>query len=315
MTPMANLNDNIIIHIGFHKTGTSWLQKKFFENPVTNINSLAKYKERAKWVTEIIKPFYLYDEAKLLEFINDSYSEGKLNVFSLERLAGYPSTGGYDSLMIAKRLKSLFPNAKILIGIREQFSMIKSHYLEYLKANGTARLDELMSPPRFYLIRNPVFQLEYFFYKDLIEEYDLLFSKENVLVIPYELMSRDPFKYIEYICKFLDIPDYEDFLNQLPFQERINEKISARDAYLNRTYNRIFGSNNSLVTVTSNKFFRFLFSTFYKRLPLDFGKKLESEIKHSIESIPSGFFKDSNKLLEKRMNYHFEVNLQELGYY
>lgn len=305
----------MLIHIGYHKTGTSWLQKKFFENPITGINSIAKYKDRPKWVTEFIKPFYLYDESKVLDYFDECYNPDKLNVFSLERLAGYPSTGGYDSLEITQRLKSLFPNAKILIVVREQFSMIKSHYIEYLKANGTAKLEELLTPKRFYLIRNPVFQLSYFNYINLINEYDKLFSKDNVLVIPYELMRENPAKFIENICEFCQIKDYENIINQLPLEQRVNKQISLRDAYLNRSYSRLFGSNNSLEAIISSRVLKLLFNTLYRKLPINYGERLESEIKETMEVyIPKKSYTDSNVLLEQRIRYHLPINLKSLGY-
>ena len=305
----------MLIHIGYHKTGTSWLQKKFFENPISGINSVAKYKDRPKWVTEIIKPFYLYDESKVLEYFDEAYKPDQLNVFSLERLAGYPSTGGYDSLMIAQRLKSLFPNARILIVVREQYSMIKSHYIEYLKANGTAKLKELFTPKRFYLIRNPVFELEYFNYVELINEYDKLFNKENVLVLPYELMRENGAKFIECICEFCQIKDYGDIINQLPLEQRVNKQISLRDAYLNRSYSRLFGSNNSLETVISNRILKYLFNTIYRKLPINYGDRLELEIKEAMEVyIPKKCYTDSNVLLEQRIKYHLPINLKSLGY-
>ncbi len=318
---MLNLNDNvnhnhnILIHIGYHKTGTSWLQKFFFENPILSINSVAKYKDRPKWVTEFIKPFYDYDERIILNYFKESYKHDQLNVFSLERLAGYPSTGGYDSLQIAQRLKSLFPNAKILIAVREQFSMIKSHYIEYLKSNGTAKLEELLNPKRFYLIRNPVFELNYFKYIDLIQEYDKLFSKDNVLVLPYELMKNSPVKFIESICKFCQMKDYENIPKKLPLGQTVNKQISLRKAYLNRTYSRLFGSNNSLETIISSNIIKFIYNVLYRNLPIDFERKLELEISRTIKNhIDKYYYLESNVLLEKRLKYHIKTDLKCLGY-
>lgn len=305
----------MLIHIGYHKTGTTWLQKKFFENPISDINSIAKYNDRPKWVTEFIKPFYLYDESIVLKYFQETYQPDKLNVFSLERLAGYPSTGGYDSLEIAQRLKSLFPNAKILIVVREQFSMIRSHYLEYLKANGTAKLEELFTPKRFYLIRNPIFQLKYFNYIELINEYDKLFTSDNVLVMPYELMKENPKLYIEYICRFCEIKDFEKIINQLPFEERVNEQIGLKEAYLNRTYSRVFGSNNSLETITSNRFLKFFFNEFYRRFPINYGEKLELEIKRAMKNhIDENYYSKSNILLQQRIRQHIQIDLRKMGY-
>jgi hypothetical protein len=309
------MHNNTLIHVGYHKTGTSWLQKEFFENPLTEINSLAKYDDRAKWITEFVKPFYLYNENNVKKLINQSYKSGKLNVLSLERLSGYPSTGGFDSLENAQRLKFLFPNAKILIVVREQLSMIRSHYMEYLKANGTEKLEELLTPERFYFIRNPIFQLEFFNYNHLIKVYDDLFSKENVLVLPFELLKTDSTCFIKSITNFLEVNHLDEFIDRLPLSKKINKQIPFRNAYLNREYSRLFGSNNSLIKITNNKYLKKLYTSIYRKLPTDYGTKLENEINNSIEKyVPVSYYKESNDVLEKRISFHCKVDLKQLGY-
>jgi hypothetical protein len=305
----------MLIHIGYHKTGTSWLQKEFFENPITGINSIAKYVDRAKWVTEFTKPFYLYDEKNLKEYINQSFQKNKVNVFSLERLSGYPSTGGFDSLENAKRIKSLFPDAKILIVVREQKSMIRSHYMEYLKSNGAEKLEELMTPERFYLIRNPIFQLEFFNYNHLIKVYDQLFSKDDVLVLPYELLKTESTSFIKSIIDFLEKEHLGDVIGQLPFSKKVNTQFPFRKAYLNREYSRLFGSNNSLLKITNNKYLKKIYNKIYRNLPIDYGGRLQTEINSSIEKyVPDSYYEECNDILEKRINYHCNVNLKKLGY-
>jgi hypothetical protein len=309
------MSKNTLIHIGYHKTGTSWLQKEFFENPLTGINSLAKYHHRAEWITEFVKPFYLYDQNNVKKLIKQSYKRNKLNALSLERLSGYPSTGGYDSLENAHRLKSLFPNAKILIVVREQRSMISSHYMEYLKANGAEKLEELFTPNRFYLIRNPIFQLEFFNYNHLIKIYDELFTKDNVLVLPFELLKADSLQLVKSISDFIQMDNYDSVIDKLPLSKKVNKQIPFRNAYLNREYSRLFGSNNSLLKITNNRYLKKLFNRIYRNLPIDYGDRLENEINNSIEKyVPGSYYEKCNDILEKRINYHCKVDLKKLGY-
>ena len=46
-------------------------------------------------------------------------------VLSAERLSGNPHSGGYDSLQTAERLHRLFPQAKVLVVVREQTEEIR----------------------------------------------------------------------------------------------------------------------------------------------------------------------------------------------
>lgn len=57
-------------------------------------------------------------------------------VLSAERLSGNPHSGGYDSLQTAKRLHRLFPQAKVLVVVREQTEEILSCYNQYVRAGG-----------------------------------------------------------------------------------------------------------------------------------------------------------------------------------
>ena len=135
-----------------------------------------------------------------------------------------------------------------------------------------------------------------------------------MLVLPYELMKENPTKFIESICKFSQIEDYESIIGKLPLKQRVNKQISPRDAYLNRTYSRIFGSNNSLETITSNKMLKSLFNV-YRKLPFDFGGRLESEIKTTLKNyIREDYYRNSNILLQQRIKKHMEIDLKILGY-
>jgi hypothetical protein len=59
-----------------------------------------------------------------------------------------------------------------------------------------------------------------------------------------------------------------------------------------------------------------MFNHFYSRLPVDFGSKLESEIKTSLKRhIPSEYYIENNRILEKRINNHCQVDLKQFGYY
>jgi len=47
-------------------------------------------------------------------------------VLSAERLSGNPDSGGYDSVHVAEYLAATFPEARVLIVIREQADMLVS---------------------------------------------------------------------------------------------------------------------------------------------------------------------------------------------
>ena len=123
------LSMKLLIHIGYHKTATTWLQKNLFGNsalPYSNI-------EPGRSILEnIIKPhefgFDLESCRKLIySHVHECRSGKTIFVISRERLSGSPFSGGYDSGIIARRLHRIAPYAKILIVIREQKTNVESN--------------------------------------------------------------------------------------------------------------------------------------------------------------------------------------------
>ena len=111
------MKKEVIIHVGLPKTGTTFLQNNIFKN-IEEIN-------------------YIYG-FKLFSILKD----GK-NLISDEGLYGWTNPPyPYDkSRVIAQRLKQLFPEAKIIVGIRNITTWKKSAYAQFVKAGGTLKYD------------------------------------------------------------------------------------------------------------------------------------------------------------------------------
>jgi hypothetical protein len=148
----------VLIHIGYHKTATTWLQQNLFvaESSVfkpisdtpTGISTISSYffKNEDRYFHSA---FDFEADPRITEYMNNFDFEGKVGVISNERLCGSPYFAGADSYTIMKRIYSAFPNAKIFISIREQRSYILSLYFEYLNNFGTLSIDEFLSTAYF----------------------------------------------------------------------------------------------------------------------------------------------------------------------
>lgn len=197
--------NNLLIHVGYHRAGSKWLQKKFFNN--SNLGFFEPL-PRSFIDREIIRTNGLFFNPALEKFkISNS---NLIPIISHERLSGSPHAGGYDSKELADKLKQLWPTAKILIVIREQNDMIRSLYSNYVKAGGVCSLDDYLHPPR-RSYRLPHFEFQYLMYDKLIDYYQQLFGLENVIVLPYELFARDPHQYLTQICHFVGIAPKTNF--------------------------------------------------------------------------------------------------------
>jgi len=121
-----------VIHIGYHKSASTFLQKQVF--PFLPINYLFFAGENREYLDLIESennPNPELIHSWVAREISRKYPTGKhdVTVLSHEELSGHPH--GYKSISpftTAKNLKRTFPDAKILIIIRNQLDYLTSIY-------------------------------------------------------------------------------------------------------------------------------------------------------------------------------------------
>jgi sulfotransferase family protein len=222
---------SVLIHIGYHKTGSNWLQHMLFEDPATGYAWLG-HQTKDHPVRRVIhdRPleFRVKQVRRELEALaRDAQSRGLQPVVSLERLSGHPFSGGHDSRQIADRLHEVLPDGRVLIVIREQRSMILATYKQYVKAGGTGTVSQFLEPATTRSLRARLFDYRHFEYDHLIGHYRSLFGADNVLVLPFEQLARDGRGFVERIAEFAGRPISADVLDRLPYTTRSNPSPSA----------------------------------------------------------------------------------------
>jgi hypothetical protein len=216
----------ILLHIGYHKTGSRWLRHLFFGNPATGYGWVDKAGEEHP-VRRLVRarPFEFDAAASRAEFeplLARIVEAGLSPVVSFERLSGNPFSGGYDSKEIADRLVQVFPEARVLVVVREQRSMIVSTYKQYVREGGALSVTKFMQPPTSRSLRVPWFDLRHFEYHHLLGYYRRLFGPERVLALPYEQFRSDPRAFVEQLARFAGRPLTDEQLDALPFESRTN---------------------------------------------------------------------------------------------
>lgn len=183
------MKPKIFIHVGLHKTGTTFLQQQVFPL-VENVNFITSF-----------------NDILLKKIDND-----KINIISNETLSG---TYDYDRYYIADRLKLLFPDAKIILGIRDKDSWVCSCYSEFVKHGGTLTYEEYIDKRERLELRDFEGYIKYL--KDLFVD---------VYVYDFEDFKNDITMCILKICVFMDVkpPTYD--------YKKIN--ISLSDKQINR---------------------------------------------------------------------------------
>ena len=237
----------MLIHIGYHKAGSTWLQKHLFSRP--NLGFFPLCPPETNWPAErrpkylasffvysangqLLSPFDFHKEEVLDQFrAIGQAAEGIVPCISSERLSGNPHASGFDSRTICDRIHAAFPKARILIVIREQVSAILSTYFQYLRNGGHRSLRHYLTTK--YDGRRPGFSFEHFRYDKLIHYYRSSFGDEGVLVLPFEMMKMEPSAFVASIGDHVDL----EIDAVLPFEERINQGsprlVEIKTRYLN----------------------------------------------------------------------------------
>lgn len=205
----------ILFHIGFHKTGTTWLQKHFFPSQ-PSLRLLCRPSE--PWSDPLLSyliatPAGKFDPGFCRKVFEENLPEippDKVVVVSAERLSGHPFSGGQDRFRIAERIYSAFPAALVLMVVREQREMLWSAYKLLVEEGYPGSLDELLDQRPW---KGAGFDLSFYEYDLLADKYFSLFGRDNVLVAVYEKMRKDIERFLADVCAFVKV----DFL---PLSER-----------------------------------------------------------------------------------------------
>jgi Sulfotransferase domain len=239
---MATDDGPVLLHIGYHKTGSKWLQKSFFQKRANGYAWLGHQRTPIVW--DIVRtPALEFDPVPLRRafepMLEDAREQGLLPVVSFERFAGHPFSGGYDSKEIAHRLHELFGNARVLIVIREQSDVIVSAYKYYVLRGGASSVEGFVEPPAQDWARVPLFDLRYYEYHHLIRHYQRLFGTERVRTLAYEQFTADAASFVRQIADFTGRPLPEDAFARLDFDVRRNASPSAVAISVSRRLNRL----------------------------------------------------------------------------
>jgi hypothetical protein len=248
---------DLVFHIGYPKTGTTTLQASFFP-----CHREIDYQGK-------LIPSHRYLDADLFEYISllqttpllewsmlesirskieyiVAESKKKLVLFSSENFL-HPETS--DIGLVAERLISAFPQARIMITIREQADILYSFYRNHgVFGQYLFTMKELEDP--LYLPIPLDDWLRYQFltphknilgtlnYGAVINQYLELFGQRNVLVSVFEQLQNYPEKFYCKICDFLGIQRDWNLINNIELHnpsldavrfEKIKGKIFAQN--------------------------------------------------------------------------------------
>ena len=218
MTPVSNAQS--VVHIGLPKTASTFMQRRLFpllkgfNYSTSNASGL---QEEFKWVYRLNGPWLSFgldrnERRKKIRQIFDCEIKRAYRIntsktpllLSSEGLVGNSADPLLNADLAAALIAKQLPNAKIILCLRRQDSWASSIHRQLIFSEDRYRR---------YLSFNQLFGFQESSYvpinmlcwKTLVEIYYGKFGKENVCVLPFELMLGSPKRFVGEICNFVDV--------------------------------------------------------------------------------------------------------------
>lgn len=168
----------------------------------------------------------------------------------------------------AKRIKETLPNVKLILILRDPISRAASHYnqsvkknREKLKFNEAINLQlkndcgveekKLLHFSKKFNVDPENFYLSAGIYSPRLENFLKFFNKTNLLIIKSEDLFSDPKNVLNDICKYLEIPNYQN----IDYQHlNVSEKIEIEPSLKKELENYYKKYNSKLEELAGSKF-------------------------------------------------------------
>lgn len=224
----------VYLHVGFHKTATTFMQKAIFPK-LKQVNYIKN--GRIKKEIGNIRLNKISDLAaeNLTNFFK-SFNNGKPILISFEGLSGSPlsATKRKPQFDILKDLRRVFPESEfdvhVIFGIREQVTLLTSLYVQFIHQGG------VIGPKDFIRgrLKNNGSLNNFQFHQFIQEVYDL-FGKDHTYVMIYEYFkgnfSEEMLKLLNYMGE-PEIPNYKNVGS--------NKSYGTKQMAIARRLNRLF---------------------------------------------------------------------------
>ena len=132
-----------------------------------------------------------------------------------------------DNYNFPQLLNKVNKDAKILITIRSQYTIIPSIYSLYVKKGGQLNFNNYLH----LILKNLKFS-----FNKLLESYLKFFKREKILIVFFEELIQNPNQYISKILKFFE---YEKKIDISIRHEYQNASPSFRQVYCTNLINRL----------------------------------------------------------------------------
>lgn len=334
----------IILHVGTEKSGSTYIQEKYFSN-LKNICYISRPSEdniiweSLKIIINNNPQDYNLKSIKeqVYEYIENNIIEKKI-LISWEDIFGIMYNGFFSNKQITEAVHFIFPQAKIFLVIRRQDTFIESIYKHIIKAGYSISLESYINYNKGDFFTNniiynglPSANINNFCYLNYINFYYDLFGKENVFVLPFEMLKQNEKRFISLIFDRFKL-ELNSVKEKKINQDIKNKGLSFISYYLFRVFNRfIYNKYNTMGFIVEKPFFNYLKKYKNKNNVFYFLYKISNNFtfKNLVLLIEKIYYKKVNVMPQELKNdilsYHkksnknlsdlINIDLKEYGYY
>ena len=313
---MVLAEKQIFLYVGPHKSGTFYLRDQIFPY----VEDIYDVRTRDGYVIDRLldataeNPLFL-DTAALKQELDErlgSVDEAKIVISNPDFFGAYeqmatPSLFStkqfWDNAHKTRLLSELFPAAKVILTPRRQDTWIESYYRGVLKSALTVSLENFVSPDldiraaNTALAQRPACDLASLDWSVYIANYFGIFGRENVLVIPNEMLLLDTSEALDRLYDFMGSPPYRPDVFR-----RVNRGYSSRACGIARALNRyVHGPRNPLGFIPNRPFFGTIMarrsrSVFWRLLA---GVSRRLSLNWFLTNVVDAYFRGADELLSE----------------
>lgn len=233
-TPASPEPDAVLVHVGVHKTGSTWLQRSFF---TPRGGGFLPVLDDGQVIDLIVRPHPLEWDPEpardaIARGIAAARARGLVPVLSHEELSGNPQAGGHASAELARRIATVAPGARLVLVTRRQPDAIVSTYKQYVHRGGVLALGPyLEGDPAWF--RVPRFRAGHWEFDRIVARHRAALGPDRTLVLPYERLVAEPAGFLDELARFAGAAP-----RPVPAESPIRISPSALALALQRPLNR-----------------------------------------------------------------------------
>lgn len=235
----------LIVHIGYPKAGSTWLQGAFFPN-LCGVNHLGESQYDFLTIDNVPIATYGFPLKSSLIYKNlvqDDYNEDKAATLLKKNIGSAPITSISSEGLVTQapsvfnrllKLKAkLNIEIKILIIIRRQKEMVLSTYAQGMETGQylNKTLDQVIDWNGTRENKTDI-NIPHYNYGDNYNLAVRYFGRQNVLMVPFEKLFSQRFDLINPICSFIDRAQDQDIIKLMQAKPPLN--TGKHKAYIDK---------------------------------------------------------------------------------